>query len=68
MGQWCVRELTLEGPRRKRKPKKRKKRKSENPFIMDVESLRDLREEVVDMEKDALLFISAPYCRNGDKH
>ena len=50
-------------PRRKRKPKKRKKRKSENPFVMDVESLRDLREEVVDMEKDAVLFVSAPYCK-----
>jgi len=50
-------------PRRKRNPKKRKKRKSENPFVMDVESLRDLREEVVDMEKDAVLFVSAPYCK-----
>ena len=36
-----------------------------NPLVMDVvESLsRDLREEVVDMEKDTVLFVSAPYCK-----
>lgn len=62
-------EMTTTWKRRqkyKQKPLRKtatKKKQQSNPFVSDVESLGDLREEVVDPQKDAVLFVSAPYCK-----
>jgi len=37
--------------------KKKKKRVQENPFVLEVDSLGDVRQEIVDAKKDAVLFI-----------
>ena len=42
---------------------KKKKKKQENPFVIDIESLGDITEEIRNEKKDAVLFVSAPYCR-----
>lgn len=34
-----------------------------NPFVTEIETLRNLREEIVDEKKTAVLFVSAPYCK-----
>lgn len=34
-----------------------------NPFVLQVESLSHLRQEIVMEKKTAILFVSAPYCR-----
>lgn len=41
----------------------KKKKKQDNPFVLDIESLGDISTEIRDVEKDAVLFVSAPYCR-----
>lgn len=43
--------------------KKKRKSKQENPFVVDIESLGDITEEIRNEKKDAVLFVSAPYCR-----
>jgi hypothetical protein len=64
MGSGAAGSGTSTRRRRKKKTKPKKKNKEQsNPFVMEVESLRDLREEVVDPEKDAILFVTAPYCK-----
>ena len=40
-----------------------KKKKQSNPFIVDIESLGDITSEIRNEEIDAVLFVSAPYCR-----
>jgi thiol-disulfide isomerase/thioredoxin len=40
-----------------------KKEKNTNPFVMDINSLAELKEAVVNDEKDCVLFVSAPYCK-----
>ena len=42
---------------------KKKRKKIENPFVIDIESLNDISIEIRNAKKDAILFISAPYCR-----
>ena len=39
------------------------RKKQKNPFVIELESLGDLREEIVEKEKNAVLFVSAPYCK-----
>jgi thiol-disulfide isomerase/thioredoxin len=34
-----------------------------NPYILDINGLNDLNTEVLDPEKDCMLFLSAAYCR-----
>lgn len=46
-----------------KKKKKKKKKVQENPYVFEIESLHDITEEIVNAEKDAILFISAPYCK-----
>jgi len=41
----------------------KKKKKQQNPFIIEIESLSDITEEIRNTKKDAVLFVSAPYCR-----
>ena len=55
--------ITSRRKRRQKKERKRRKKEQSNPFVMDIDSLDDLKEEVVDTEKDAVLFVSAPYCK-----
>ena len=43
--------------------KKKKKKKVENPFVIEIESLGDITDEIRNTKKDAILFVSAPYCR-----
>jgi len=43
--------------------KKKKKKVQENPFVYEIESLQDITDEIVNAEKDAILFVSAPYCK-----
>ena len=38
-------------------------KKQKNPFVTEISSLGDLREEIVEQKKDAVLFVSAPYCK-----
>jgi thiol-disulfide isomerase/thioredoxin len=69
----AIGELTLEtklekmmGSAKKKSPAKkrpREKRVQENPFVLEVESLEDVKEDIVNLEKDAVLFVSAPYCK-----
>jgi thiol-disulfide isomerase/thioredoxin len=40
-----------------------KKKKQSNPFVVDIESLGDISSEIRNEERDAVLFVSAPYCR-----
>jgi thiol-disulfide isomerase/thioredoxin len=40
-----------------------KKEKIANPFVMDINSLVELKEAIVSEEKDCVLFVSAPYCK-----
>ncbi len=42
---------------------KKKKKKQVNPFIIEIESLGDITDEIRNTKKDAVLFVSAPYCR-----
>ena len=44
-------------------PKKKREMKQENPFVINIESLGDITEEIRNKEKDAVIFVSAPYCR-----
>jgi thiol-disulfide isomerase/thioredoxin len=41
----------------------KEKKKQKNPFVMELDSLGDLREEIVEKEKNAVVFVSAPYCQ-----
>ena len=41
----------------------KEKKKQKNPFVMELDSLGDLREEIVEKKKNAVLFVSAPYCK-----
>lgn len=68
----AIAELTLEskldkmmGSAKKSSAKKRtrEKRVQENPFVLEVESLLDVKEDIVNQKKDAVLFVSAPYCK-----
>ena len=45
------------------KQSKEEKKKQKNPFVTELASLADLREEIVQQKKDAVLFVSAPYCK-----
>ena len=38
-------------------------KKQKNPFVTELSSLGDLRAEIVEQKKDAVLFVSAPYCK-----
>jgi len=46
-----------------KKTKAPTKQVQENPFVYEIVSLQDVTEEIVNAEKDAVLFISAPYCK-----
>eukprot|EP00557_Chaetoceros_sp_GSL56_P006938 CAMPEP_0176499746 /NCGR_PEP_ID=MMETSP0200_2-20121128/13112_1 /TAXON_ID=947934 /ORGANISM="Chaetoceros sp., Strain GSL56" /LENGTH=630 /DNA_ID=CAMNT_0017898227 /DNA_START=220 /DNA_END=2112 /DNA_ORIENTATION=- len=68
----AIAELTLEskldkmmGSAKKSSAKKRPREKTvqENPFVLEVESLLDVKEDIVNQKKDAVLFVSAPYCK-----
>jgi thiol-disulfide isomerase/thioredoxin len=39
------------------------KQVQENPFVYEIFSLNDITDEIVNAERDAVLFISAPYCK-----
>jgi len=39
------------------------KKTQSNPFMLEVESLADITQEIRNTKKDAVLFVSAPYCR-----
>lgn len=41
----------------------KKEKTQENPFVIDIESLADITSEIRNQKKDAVLFVSAPYCR-----
>jgi Thioredoxin. len=71
----AIGELTLEtkldkmmGSARKKsstnkKKRAKEKRIQENPFVLEIDSLEDVKEEIVNCKKDAVLFVSAPYCK-----
>lgn len=70
----AIGELTLEtkldkmmGSAKKKSSTKKKrakeKRVQENPFVLEIDSLEDVKEEIVNCKKDAVLFVSAPYCK-----
>lgn len=40
-----------------------RERSQANPFVLEVESLSHIRQEIVTEKKTAVLFVSAPYCR-----
>ena len=39
------------------------KKKSQNPFVMDIDSLSMITEEIVLTKRNCILFVSAPYCK-----
>lgn len=71
----AIGELTLEtkldkmmGSARKKsstnkKKRPKEKRIQENPFVLEIDSLEDVKEEIVNCKKNAVLFVSAPYCK-----
>ncbi|GFH51760.1 hypothetical protein CTEN210_08236 [Chaetoceros tenuissimus] len=38
-----------------------------NPFVVDINDLKELSHEVIEQEKDCVLFLSAAYCRTCKK-
>lgn len=68
----AIGELTLEtkvdkmmGSAKKsvKKKKPKEKKVQENPFVTEIDSLEDIKEEIVRTKQNAVLFVSAPYCK-----
>ena len=51
------------GPSRGKKLASKKKKTNSNPFVTEIESLEDVTLEIKDEERDAVMFVSAPYCK-----